>query len=186
MFDQHECAFCFEELVFSQKNKINVQLLRNSIENCEKYVNKILYTTLVLRCEHSFHLGCFINYIKSKYKTWKQGKGCNVFYMSCPLCRNIVDTSELRLIIKSFNSIKNITTFINKQMSKLKIKVLFAKLYLDCKKVLKFDVSLSRIYNYIDLYEEYEFLNKKIQIMTKETDCLYNKMSQRKYEIFIF
>ena len=179
MYEQEECIFCFE--VFSPKNKRNSSFDKDDIISCENYINTILNSTLTLNCKHTFHIGCFIKYIRSKYTSWKKGGNddTNIFHVSCPFCRTLVKNDELLEILDHLTPIKQITGYISNTLGKLKFRMGFLKLSFYSRKLLNLQVTIQDTFKYhkmTDNYENWEFLDTKINVITKGTDSLYKSL----------
>lgn len=186
MYQQDECIFCFE--IFSPKD--NTSFNRDDITSCENYINTILKNTLILKCQHTFHIGCFIKYIKTKYTTWIKTQSLdddiNIFYMCCPFCRTLVKNYELLEILDHLTPIKQIKVRISTILIKLKFQMGLLKLSFFCRKLLNLQVTINESYlEMIEIYENWEFLDTKIQFITKDTCCLYKRLLKNKEYDFI-
>lgn len=170
MKEQDECIICFDS--FSLDNN----------ETCyyKKNVKKILNTRLVLSCGHYYHLGCIITYIKTLYSSWKRKTtidSCSSFFMNCPFCRCEIEESEIISIIDKFNYIKTTKLRLNQKLSKLKMEIFWLRIKLYSKKMMNFTNLPKEVFYYhqkLDEYDDFEFLNTKINYLTKDTDSLYN------------
>lgn len=188
MYDQDECIFCFE--IFSPKNNDCINFNKDDIISCENYINTILHNTLTLKCQHNFHIGCFIKYIKIKYTTWKKTKDddINIFHVSCPFCRSLVKNYELLEILDYLNPIKQITVCISNALTKLRFRMGLLKLSFFSRKLLNLQITMQETYKYLkmtEIYENWEFLDTKIQVITKDTCCLYKRLLKNKEYDFI-
>lgn len=175
MFDHNECIFCFES--FSPKNN----------ETCffQTQVNEIQNKKLVLSCKHIYHLGCFITYIKTVYNSWKKHENVNLmsnFLISCPYCRSGIEENEIMSIILQFNDLKKIKVDLDKKISKLRVQIFLSKIKLYSRKILRLTNTPAEIFAYhrvIEEFEDWEFLNTKINYFTKDTDSLLDRITKR-------
>jgi hypothetical protein len=185
MYEQDECIFCFE--IFSPKNKVSLN--KDDITSCENYINTILKSTLILKCQHAFHIGCFIKYIKTKYTTWIKTQSLddiNIFYICCPFCRTLVKNYELIEILDHLTPIKQITVHISTILIKLKFQMGLLKFSFFCRKLLNLQVNINESYlKMTEIYENWEFLDTKIQFITKHTSCLYKRLLKNQEYDFI-
>jgi len=185
MYEQDECIFCFE--IFSPKNKDDTSFNTDDITSCENYINTILKNTLTLKCQHTFHTGCFIKYIKVKYTTWIKTQNVDdtsIFYVSCPFCRTFVKNHELLEILDNLTPIKQISGCISNILVKLKFQMGLLKFSFFCRKLLNLQVTTNYL-KMTEIYENWEFLDTKIQVITKNTCCLYKRLLKNKEYDFI-
>jgi hypothetical protein len=189
MYEQDECIFCFE--IFSPKNKDCINFDKDDIISCENYINTILNSTLTLKCQHNFHTGCFIKYIRTKYTTWKKTRGLddiNIFHVSCPFCRTFVKNYELLEILDYLTPIKQITAYISNTLAKLRFRMGLLKLSFFSRKLLNLQITMQETCKYLkmtEIYENWEFLDTKIHFLTKDTRCLYTRLLKNKECDFI-
>lgn len=186
MYEQDECTFCFE--IFSPKNKDCINFNKDDIISCENYIRTILNTTLTLKCQHNFHIGCFIKYIRTKYTTWGKTQGDDTFHVSCPFCRTLVKNYELLEILDYLNPIKEITAFISNTLAKLRFRMGLLKFSFFSKKLLNLQITTQDSYKYLkmtEIYENWEFLDTKIQVITKDTCSLYKRLLKNKEYDFL-
>lgn len=189
MYEQDECIFCFE--IFSPKNKDDTNFNTDDITSCENYINTILKNTLILKCQHTFHIGCFIKYIRIKYTTWIKTQSVDdisIFYVSCPFCRTLVKNNELLEILDYLTPIKQIAGCISNILVKLKFQMGLLKFSFFCKKILNLQVTTTTNESYLkmtEIYENWEFLDTKIQVITKNTSCLHKHLLKNKEYDFI-
>jgi hypothetical protein len=156
MYDQTECAFCFEK--FSQEN-----LLLNNIDFNE-YIIHFLNQILELDCGHIFHLGCFSKYIKIKINK-------KTHEIECPFCRKEINNVQLIKILNDLKNISYIKYDLKSKLIKLNIQIGLQKFYLYSKGLLNLSNSLGDIFEYnkmIENYEELKFSYKKIEYILKD------------------
>lgn len=153
MYNQTECAFCFEK--FSQEN-----LLLNNIDFNE-YIIHFLNQILELDCGHIFHLGCFTKYIKIKIKN-------KINQIECPFCRKEIDNVQLIKILHSLNNITYIKTKIQSKLIKLNVQIGLKKFYLYFKGLFNLSDNLGEVFEYLEYYEELTFSYKKIEYILKD------------------
>lgn len=189
MYEQDECIFCFK--TFSPNKSKGIHFDKDDVKSCENYIHNTLNDTLKLKCNHDFHVGCFIKYIRTKYTSWKKTSILdekNIFHMSCPFCRSVVNNEELLLILDYLDPIKEIASYINNTLLKLKFRMGLIKLSVYSKKLFKVNQNINDTYKYFKMtesYENWEFLDTKIKVVTKDTDLLYKTLSKTRDDNFI-
>jgi hypothetical protein len=178
MFDQQECIFCLEPFKLNT-NLVNNCFYKKNLFMYQQEIINVLDDTLVIKCNHIFHYGCFLKYIKIKYKLWKTYEYNNDnFFINCPFCRIKMIPKDL----KSIMLLKNDNFHKIKSQIKIEIKSLkkYMNLYktkLYVKKIFFIKNDISDIYKYqlmTENYEEWCFLYDKLQYILNDINVFLN------------
>ena len=85
-------------------------------------------------------------------------------------------------IILQFNDLKKIKVDLDKKISKLRVQIFLSKIKLYSRKILRLTNTPAEIFAYhrvIEEFEDWEFLNTKINYFTKDTDSLLDRITKR-------
>jgi len=90
--EDYECVFCLERF---DTTEIEPEYTY--------YLGKIYTSTLTLKCNHTFHINCFIKYISHNYKNnTKFNRIVNKEIINCPLCRHSVSIISFFKIMSEY------------------------------------------------------------------------------------
>lgn len=183
MHYQHDCVFCFDPINVDQ-----TIFSIDDLESCNRTIVNYLNSAITLDCNHCYHVGCFANFIKTKYQSEKKRMETELEYVdftnfciNCPYCRHTVDSYIVVSIIQHLNRIKRIKENVKDHIKQTQSKMFYSKLKMYSKKIFQFRVTPDEFYKYykmVELCDEWKLLDAKITCLTRETDSLYRRICE--------
>jgi hypothetical protein len=180
MDEDKDCIFCLDSINTYKEQEILFDTL-TKIDTYNTYVSNILNNNITLACNHEFHLGCFIKYIKHKYKSWNRKVSNPYFCVECPICRNKLEIYQILDIIDRLQNIKIVNEYLKNSMFKIKYQMLWEKLKIYSNHyILSFygKTKVNTYFNLSEAYDEYEFLKNKIRYLLEDMDTIYKNISK--------
>jgi len=163
MYDQTDCVFCLEEIlcenIETKRKKLFYGKLNNyDIDSLYTQIREFLHQSVILECNHIFHIECFTKYIKHTSSS-----------IRCPICRKNIQTIDVIKILHVFKQ------FFKKLSRYIKLRLMQINIY---KNITRFKLQFAEKYkqeydDFLDFYSELYFLNEQIKCSNNELNGLF-------------
>lgn len=185
--DRVDCVFCFDKInqddidlnIIEQEQYIKDKIISDEVEEYTNMISQFLNSNLKLYCNHRFHLGCFVKYLKHKYISWSNKPRKCCFTLECPFCRKTLPVNQILNIIDTMKFMKIFEKCLKNKLIKIRFKLFLSKLKLYWRKL---TLSKSKdVYDYfilIETYDELEFILDKIKHLCKNLNSIYKDIEE--------